>query len=48
MFLREALFEIYPREDAGVEVENTSSVSPACCKRRLKGHRYIAIVTDTA
>ena len=37
-----------PREDAGVQVENTSSVSPACRKRRLKGRRYIAIVADTA
>ena len=37
-----------PREDAGVLVENTSSVSPACRKRRLKGRRYIAIVADTA
>ena len=26
-----------PREDAGVKVENTSSVSPACRKRRLNG-----------
>ena len=26
-----------PREDAGVEVENTYSVSPAGCKRRLNG-----------
>ena len=29
-------------------VENTSSVSPACRKRRLKGRRYIAIIADTA
>ena len=28
--------------------KNTSSVSPACRKRRLKGRRYIAIVADTA
>ena len=27
---------------------DTSSVSPACRKRRLKGRRYIAIVADTA
>ena len=32
----------------GVQVENTSSVSPACRKRRLKGRRCIAIVADTA
>ena len=32
----------------GVQVENTSSVSPACRKRRLKGRRYIAIVAETA
>ena len=35
-------------EDAGVLVEITSSVSPACRKRRLMGRRYIAIVADTA
>ena len=37
-----------PPGDAGISVENTSSVSPACRKRRLKGRRYIAIVADTA
>ena len=37
-----------PVRTPGVSVENTSSVSPACRKRRLKGRRYIAIVADTA
>ena len=37
-----------PVRTPGVYVENTSSVSPACRKRRLKGRRYIAIVADTA
>ena len=37
-----------PVRTPGVQVENTSSVSPACRKRRLKGHRCIAIVADTA
>ena len=37
-----------PVRTPGVLVENTSSVSPACRKRRLKGRRYIAIVADTA
>ena len=37
-----------PVRTPGVQVENTSSVSPACRKRRLKGRRYIAIVADTA
>ena len=37
-----------PVRTPGVKVENTSSVSPACRKRRLKGRRYIAIVADTA
>ena len=37
-----------PREDAGGIVENASSVSPACRKRRLQGPRYIAKVADTA
>ena len=35
----------------GLELQTdsyTSSVSPACRKRRLKGCRYIAIVADTA
>ena len=41
------VFDI-PRADAGDQVENTSSVSPACRKRRLKGRRYLAIVADTA
>ena len=39
---------ILPVRTPGVQVENTSSVSPACRKRRLKGRRYIAIVADTA
>ena len=37
-----------PVRTPGVLAENTSSVSPACRKRRLKGRRYIAIVADTA
>ena len=37
-----------PMRTPGVQVENTSSVSPACRKRRLKGHRYVAIVAYTA
>ena len=37
-----------PVRTPGVQVENTSSLSPACRKRRLKGRRYIAIVADTA
>ena len=37
-----------PVRTPGVQVENMSSVSPACRKRRLKGRRYIAIVADTA
>ena len=36
-----------PVRTPGFLVENTSSVSPACRKRRLKGRRYIAIVADT-
>ena len=46
--LKTTVWTISPREDAGGSVENTSSVSPACRKRRLKGRRYIAIVADTA
>ena len=30
-----------PVRTPGVYVENTSSVSPACRKRRLKGRRYV-------
>ena len=37
-----------PVRTPGAKVENTSSVSPACRKRRLKERRYIAIVADTA
>ena len=38
----------FPVRTPEIQVENTSSVSPACRKRRLKGRRYIAIVADTA
>ena len=34
---RKTFFISYLHEDAGVQVENTSSVSPACHKRRLNG-----------
>ena len=37
-----------PVRAPGVQVENTSSVSRACRKRRLKDSRYITIVADTA
>ena len=40
--------EQIPVRTPGVKVENASSVSPACRKRRLKGRRYIAVVADTA
>ena len=46
--LVKSLVVLSHREDAGVLVENTSSVSPGCRKRRLKGRRYMAIVADTA
>ena len=39
---------LYPVRTPGVKVENTSSVSPACRKMRLKGRHYLAIVADTA
>ena len=49
VFLLYAHYPCYPPvRTPGVKVENTSSVSPACRKRRLKGRRYIAIVADTA
>ena len=40
--------EFFYTISASRKVEDMSSVSPACRKRRLKGRRYIAIVADTA